>query len=320
MTIERAAVRISRKPWGSTDLLPWSTVSTNEGAIGELWFQRANAEARDPLLLLKLLFTTAPLSIQVHPDDAFARSIGLENGKTEAWYILAAQPGAQVGVGLTCPVSSADLRTAIVDGSIGEMMEWRSVRESDVIFIAAGTIHTIGAGIVLAEIQQRSDTTFRLFDYGRQRELHMENAIAAAQARPSQYQSPPRVLNEARTALIISSHFVLEHIGLPPNSIWRLDAKRETWMLVLEGHVKIGLTIASVGDAIFMEADRAEVEVGFRGMRGLLTYIGPDPDQDLLIERSNRAANPGCLPGPSLQIAIQKMSSERQRGRERDSI
>src|SRR5688572_17333862 len=100
MTIERADVKVIRKPWGSTDLQPWSNIHDDDGAIGELWFERPGAGAPPPALLLKLLFTTQPLSIQVHPDDSFARSIGLDRGKTEAWCVLAATDNAEVAVGL----------------------------------------------------------------------------------------------------------------------------------------------------------------------------------------------------------------------------
>jgi hypothetical protein len=86
MAIEHACMRVVRKPWGNTDLRPWSEIRHDGGAIGELWFQRPDMNAPDPALLLKLLFTKEPLSIQVHPDDAFAQSIGLGHGKTEAWY------------------------------------------------------------------------------------------------------------------------------------------------------------------------------------------------------------------------------------------
>jgi mannose-6-phosphate isomerase len=315
MTIEHATARMNCKPWGSRDLLPWSTTSANEGAIGELWFQREGVGVPDSVLLLKILFTTEPLSIQVHPDDDFARSIGLKNGKTEAWYILSANPGAQVAVGLKYPISSAELRTAIADGSIAELVQWRSARKGDVIFVPAGTIHTIGAGIVLAEVQQRSDATFRLFDYERQRELHTENAIAASYARPAPYQSPPTKINEGRTALIVSSHFVLEKIDCLPNSSWTLDVKRETWILVLRGRAQIGITNASLGDAIFMEADRAEMEVGSEGMQGLVTYPGPDPEPGLLTEATNSAGNSGSSRAPSLQVATPEMLLDTQEAR-----
>ena len=99
MAIEHASVQAVRKPWGVADLNPWSRIDGSEGAIGELWFQRVDKDAPSAALLLKLLFTSEPLSIQVHPDDEFARSIGLPNGKTEAWYVLAATPDARVAVG-----------------------------------------------------------------------------------------------------------------------------------------------------------------------------------------------------------------------------
>ena len=155
-----------------------------------------------PALLLKLLFTSEPLSIQVHPDDAFARSIGLPNGKTEAWYILAALPDARVAVGLKRHLTPQELRASIKDGSIAGLTQWRPVVKGDIIFVPAGTIHAIGAGIVLAEIQQRSDATFRLYDYGRQRELHEDNAVAASDAgpvqRPIQPKTPHRRANGPR--------------------------------------------------------------------------------------------------------------------------
>jgi mannose-6-phosphate isomerase len=282
MAIEHAAVQVVRKPWGVADLQPWSGIDGSGEAIGELWFQRAEQNAAIPALLLKLLFTSAALSIQVHPDDAFARSIGLPNGKTEAWYILSATPDAKVAVGLKRHLTPQELHASIKDGSIAGVTQWRPAVKGDIILIPAGTIHAIGAGIVLAEIQQRSDATFRLYDYGRQRELHEDNAVAVSDAGPVQAQSGPRRLTAERTALIASPHFVLERIDLPANSNWVLKADRETWILVIEGHARIGLTNATVGDAIFVEADRAAIEVGPNGISGLIAYPGPDPINSLL--------------------------------------
>jgi mannose-6-phosphate isomerase len=139
LTIEHAIVRTKPKPWGSLDLRPWSLASTSDGPIGELWFERPGLAAPRTTLLLKMLFTTEPLSIQVHPDDAFARSIGLANGKTEAWYIVSAIPGAGVAVGLNHPRSAAELRTAITDGSIADIVDWQPVHPGDVVFIPAAT-------------------------------------------------------------------------------------------------------------------------------------------------------------------------------------
>lgn len=152
MAIEHASVLVARKPWGVADLRPWSSIDVSGDPVGELWFQRADKNASVPALLLKLLFTREPLSIQVHPDDEFARSIGLPNGKTEAWYILVAIPGARVALGLKRHLTPQELRAAISDSSIAGLTQWRPVSKGDIIFVPAGTIHAIGAGIVLAEI------------------------------------------------------------------------------------------------------------------------------------------------------------------------
>jgi mannose-6-phosphate isomerase len=284
MTIEHASVQVARKPWGVDDLHPWSSIDVSGDPVGELWFERADKDAPIPTLLLKLLFTSEPLSIQVHPGDEFARSIGLANGKTEAWYVLAANPGAQVALGLKRHLTPPELRAAIRDGSIAGLTQWRAVAKGDTIFVPAGTIHAIGAGIVLAEIQQRSDTTFRLFDYGRQRELHEESAVAVSDAGPVQAQPDSRHLTTARTALIASPHFVIERIDLQANSSWTLIADQETWILVIEGRARIGLISASVGDAVFAQADRPGIEVGPDGMSCLIAYQGPNPTMSLLQE------------------------------------
>jgi mannose-6-phosphate isomerase len=282
MAIEHAAVQVVRKPWGVADLHPWSSIEGSGDRVGELWFERTDRSAQVPALLLKLLFTSEPLSIQVHPDDAFARTVGLPNGKTEAWYILSATPDARIGVGLKRHLAPGELRTAIKNGSIASLVDWRSVKKGDVIFIPAGTIHAIGAGIVLAEIQQHSDATFRLFDYGRTRELHEDSAVAVSDAGPLQTQAGARRLTAVRTALVASPHFVLERIDLPANSSWALNATRETWVLVIEGQARVGRTSLKVGDAVFAEADRAGIDVGPDGMSALLAYPGPDPVVALL--------------------------------------
>ena len=296
MTVEHTCQRAERKPWGSTDLRPWSNIH-HDGAIGELWFQRADTTTPPPALLLKLLFTTEPLSIQVHPDDAFARSIGLPHGKSEAWYILSATPDARIAVGLKRYVTAPQLRAAIADGSISELVQWRRAVKNDVVFVPAGTIHAIGGGLVLVEIQQRSDATFRLFDYGRQRELHVDNAVAAARAGPVERQSGPRRLTTARTLLVASPHFVLERVELAPESIWELRAKPETWALVVEGHARIGQINAVAGEAIFLEDVCARIEVGADGLTGLLAYPTAEPTPGLLHRLAGpRAGSPDCQP------------------------
>ncbi len=293
MTIEHARIEIVDKPWGSNDLRPWSILHHDGSAIGELWFERAAKAAPPPALLLKMLFTEAPLSIQVHPDDDFARSIGLDHGKTEAWVILATKPGAEIAIGLKRRVSAPQLSAAIADGTIADLVQWRQVSQGDVIFVPAGTIHAIGAGLVIAEIQQRSDATFRLFDFGRHRELHAQSAVEAANARPDHSQTAPKRLTDERTLLTANPHFVLERIDLLPGSRWELEAEYETWFLVLAGNGKIGATGASCGEAVFLQQDCAQVTVGPEGLKGLLAYAASRSDPDLL-----RASKHGTISWP----------------------
>jgi mannose-6-phosphate isomerase len=292
MPTELATVQVVHKPWGVRDLQPWSSLDGSTDAIGELWFERADKHAHAPALLLKLLFTSEPLSIQVHPDDTFARAMGMPNGKSEAWYILSAGPDARIGVGLKHQVTLQQLRASIQDGSITELVDWRSVAKDDVIYIPAGTIHSIGAGIVLAEIQQRSDTTFRLFDFGRQRELDEDNGVAVAHPWPLRAPCNPTRLTAARTSLIASQHFVLERVELPEGSSWALLAEAETWILVLGGHAAIGLSAASIGQAIFVRGGRTSIEVGSSGLIALIAYPASYPIDSLLQPLGEHSASP----------------------------
>ena len=292
MPTELAAVRVVRKPWGVRDLQPWSSLDGSSDAIGELWFERAGEPADTPALLLKLLFTSEPLSIQVHPDDTFARAMGMPNGKSEAWYILSAEPDARIGVGLKHQVTLEELRASIQNGSITELVDWRPVAKGDVIYIPAGTIHAIGAGIVLAEIQQRSDTTFRLFDFGRQRALDQDNGIAVAHPWPLPARCEPTRLTTARTVLVASRYFVLERVKLLAGSSWALLAEAETWILVLGGHAAIGLSAASIGQAIFVNGGRTSIEVGADGLMALIAYPSSYPIDLLLQALGEHPASP----------------------------
>ena len=292
MPTEHAAIRVVHKPWGLGDLQPWSNIDGSGDAVGELWFERADKDAPAPTLLLKLLFTSEPLSIQVHPDDTFARAMGMPNGKSEAWYILSAQPGAQIGVGLKHQVTPQQLRASIQNGSIAELVHWRAVAKGDVVYIPAGTIHAIGAGIVLAEIQQRSDATFRLFDYGRQRELHENDAVAVAHPCPLRTPCNPTRLTTERMVLVASKHFVLERIELSERSSWALLAEPETWMLVLDGHAAIGLAAASIGEAVFIGGGRTSIEVGNSGLSALIAYPASRPVDALLQGLGEQPGNP----------------------------
>jgi mannose-6-phosphate isomerase len=304
MPIERASVLVIHKPWGVRDLRPLSSIDGSGDAVGELWFERAGNDAPIPALLLKLLFTSQPLSIQVHPDDTFARAMGLPNGKSEAWYIISAEPGARIGVGLKHRITPQELRTSIRDGSIVELVQWRPVAKGDVIYIPAGTIHAIGAGVVLAEIQQRSDTTFRLFDYGRQRELHEDDGVAVANAWPLRPPLDPTRLSAERTLLVASRHFVLERLDLPAGSSWALLPEPETWVLVLDGHAAVGLTAVSAGQAIFAGGGRSSIEVGANGLTALVAYPATAPVASLL----QGLGEPSTDPVPQTAIAVSQLA------------
>ncbi len=281
MAVEMAHLQAVPKPWGSRDLRPWSATDHHDVAIGEIWLQRYDS-ALEPALLLKLLFTCEALSIQVHPDDAAAHAMGLARGKTEAWYVLAAEPGAMVALGLQSSLSQEQLRAAIEDGSIAERMSWRSAAAGDVIFVPAGTIHAIGPGLVLAEIQQRSDTTFRLFDHGRKRELHIELGIAAAHAGPAAKQVAARCLSDARTLLLVTSFFILERFELPPESLWELRAPAETWLLVIAGEGRVGPWRTRIGEGCFVETETVRLAAGRTGLTCLVAYDAALPNRDLL--------------------------------------
>jgi mannose-6-phosphate isomerase len=282
LAIEHARAHAVPKPWGIVDLRPWSNARHDGCAIGEIWYERPGREAANSSLLLKLLFTSQPLSIQVHPDDAYARSIGLQNGKTEAWYVLSAAPEAKVALGLKRRLTPQQLRDAGEQGSIADLVVWHPVSQGDSIFVPAGTIHAIGAGLVIAEIQQRSDATFRLFDHGRQRELHIENAIAVSDTGPAKFQVIPTRLTDTRTLLIANAHFAFERIDLEPNSDWCLETKQETWLLVVEGSARAGSFDVAKGDTVFAQADRVHIHVGTIGMVCLMAYTGGGLVPDLL--------------------------------------
>lgn len=306
MTFEHADVRTSSKPWGSHDLRPWNRSGNSETAIGELSFDRGETQAPDPALLLKLLFTKQKLSIQVHPDDAFAQTMGMANGKTEAWYVLSAEDGAEVAIGLKRTLTQQELRGAIADGSIADLVKWQPAEVGDVFFIPAGTIHAIGAGLVIAEIQQRSDTTFRLFDHGRSRELHIDQAVEVADLEPAKTDTMPMHLTVERMKLVSCAFFILERIDLPPDANWELQAPRETWGLVTAGGATIGSMRAGVGDAFFAEADRAVIKVGRNGLTILLAYADSAPQPGLLRDLDDRK------PGPAIHDLVQVGASSRK--------
>jgi mannose-6-phosphate isomerase len=221
MKLER---RYVEKPWGRTQLPPMFDAPAGK-RIGEVWFTGAGEQP----LLVKYLFTSERLSIQVHPDDEQARARGLPCGKSECWTILEAVPGATLGLGLKREVSADELRAAALDGTIEELMDWRAVREGDFFMVPAGTIHAVGAGISLLEFQQNSDVTYRLYDYGRPRELHLDDGVAVARRDPYPETLAQHLEPSDRRTLVDGPQFTLVQ-----NDRDALE-DRQRWVIPLDG-------------------------------------------------------------------------------------
>jgi mannose-6-phosphate isomerase len=200
------------RPWGTLDLSAIYPNHKFNEKIGEAWLTGDNgvvangplakrsladlsrefgselvgSAARDPQrfpLLMKFLFPEEKLSVQVHPDDATAQRFGEPWGKTECWYVAHAKPGSQVALGLKPGVTVAQFEQSIHDQRAEELLNWINIYQGEMIYVAAGTVHTLGPGSVIVETQQQSDTTYRLYDYGRPRPLNLERGLASIKER-----------------------------------------------------------------------------------------------------------------------------------------
>ena len=205
----RLATRMVEKVWGC-DHLPAPFRAPSNARIGEIWFE---PPPELPQLLVKYLFTSEKLSVQVHPGDADA--LPGEEGKEECWLVLDAEPGASLAIGFREQVTSERIEAAARDGSIEDLLEWHEARAGDVFYLPAGTVHAIGPGLALVEVQQASDTTFRLYDYGRPRELHLDRAMAVARGEPYSAEHRGSVAERGET-LINGPCFRLDRaVGMP---------------------------------------------------------------------------------------------------------
>jgi mannose-6-phosphate isomerase len=233
------------RPWGTHDLSPIYPNRQFEEKIGEAWltgddckvangpfsgqtlaevsekYQRelvgeAARDARRFPLLLKFLFPHEKLSVQVHPDDEQARRVGQPWGKTECWYVAHAKAGSQIALGLKPGVTVAQLEVAIHEKRAEEVLNWLKVYSGDMIYVAGGTVHTLGPGSVIVETQQQSDTTYRLYDYGRPRELHLKEGLAAVKLKVASGKvvrpAPARIpgSENRRAALVAAPYFIVD--------------------------------------------------------------------------------------------------------------
>lgn len=251
------------KPWG-VDRLPPPFDDKTDGRIGEIWFR---PPASNPLLV-KYIFTSERLSIQVHPDDHQAQARGLPAGKEECWYILGAEPGAVLGIGTSRALSERELSDTARSGEIEALMEWQPVRAGMFFHIPPGTVHAIGAGVSLVEIQQNVDVTYRLYDYGRPRELHLADGAAVAKAAPMS-RDLCREVDSAKSALLLDSrHLVIAH--LTDKDLTPLAGAKDGAMIVpLGGTIAADGVTAKAGECLWVEdVASIEPEAGARFLSG----------------------------------------------------
>jgi mannose-6-phosphate isomerase len=260
MTPFRVEPRFVGRVWGWKDLRPWYDEIAQAEPIGEVWLTGDDCQAAtgphsgktlgeifrelpqamlgqdapsgDSPLLIKVIFAREKLSVQVHPDDRLAHKYGQPRGKTECWYALAAEAGAQVAAGLKPGVTMDEVKAGIEGGTLERSLRMLPVHAGDMIYVDAGTVHAIWPGSVLLETQQNCDLTYRMYDYGRGRELHIEKSLEAARLKTKAGKVAPRVM-EDRTILVNCPYFTVERIPV--------EVSRSSTSLRREDESKAGL-------------------------------------------------------------------------------
>jgi mannose-6-phosphate isomerase len=283
------------RPWGTLDLSPIYPNHKFDEKIGEAWlsgddckvasgplkgktlsqlseqYQRelvgdAARDAKRFPLLVKFLFPHEKLSVQVHPDDERAQRVGQPWGKTECWYIAHAKPGAQIGLGLKAGVTAQQLERDIHEKRAEEALNWINVYAGDMIYLAGGTVHTLGPGSVVVETQQQSDTTYRLYDYGRPRELHLKDGLAAVKenaksgkvVRPAPVNMPGS--SNRHSALVSAPYFVVDMFeAKEPLSLKTSDSSGRSSVQILTAVEGCGVIEAPGLDAVTLAKGDAVV-------------------------------------------------------------
>lgn len=231
------SIQSVEKPWGVLDL-PSPFQSRCTDPIGEIWFEPPRSL---PDILIKYIFTSEKLSVQVHPSDSDTQALGLgRRGKEECWLITSAEPGASLAIGFKEALDVDEVRTAALDGSIEELLVWHPVEAGDFFYIPAGTVHAIGAGVSLIEVQQTSDITYRLYDYGRPRELHLDEAIAVAKLEPYEPRYRKRLAPHGSQILVEGPHFELRLVDGALGADAAINAGQSFLVLPLEGSISVG--------------------------------------------------------------------------------
>jgi mannose-6-phosphate isomerase len=292
------------RPWGTTDLAPiypnhhfaerigesWLTGDACKVATGplkgsslaelssrfgrELVGEAARDAKRFPLLL-KFLFPAEKLSVQVHPDDALARATGQPWGKTECWYVAHAKPGAQIGLGLKPGTTRAQFEASIHENRAEDLLNWISVHQGEMIYVAGGTVHALGPGSVIVETQQQSDTTYRLYDYGRPRELHLKEGLAAVKENATSgkvIRPAPQTMNgtNRHSSLVEAPYFVVDMFELKaPHQFHTQNGSQKTSVQIMVAVEGCGIVEApgmeavtfAKGDAVVVPASLGEFRI-----------------------------------------------------------
>ncbi len=227
---------VQERIWGVTELPAWYAQPEAGKRIGEVWLTAESCVAADGPwqgkslaemaklrpdamggaefpLLIKVLLPREKLSVQVHPNDAEAQAMGLPRGKSECWYVLSAEPGAAVALGFREEVSKEQVRAAITNGTLEDKLNNLPVKAGDMVYVDAGTVHAIGPGMVVLETQQYSDVTYRLYDYGRPRELHVDAGLAVSKTKTAAGLVPP-VTMQSFVRLVASPYFVVDRFTM----------------------------------------------------------------------------------------------------------
>jgi mannose-6-phosphate isomerase len=284
MSAIRLLPRRVHKVWGRRDIPEvFGAVEADEEPVGEVWFEHPSGA--DAELLVKYLFTSERLSIQAHPDNGSARAAGQVRGKDEAWLVLSAEPDARIALGTKSPLSPAELRQAALDGRIVELVDWRPVQPGELIYSPAGTIHAIGAGLSVIEIQQNCDITYRLYDYGRPRELHLDQGVAAAMPVPFVDAAAAVEFSPGRTIECSGNAFVVERWGGIGEARVRPDPQRPLLLVPLTSGGMLDGRRLEPGSVYLLE-DEAQLGLAADGEL-LATYPGAAVVTKLL-EQSSR--------------------------------
>ncbi len=261
---------VSTHPDGLTTLSTGQTLADylNEDIKKHLGTQFSNNETLP--VLVKFIDAKKDLSIQVHPDDAYAHRHEHDNGKTEMWIILEAEPDATLYYGLNQSLTQSSFKAAIENSTLLESLNCVPVHPGDIIFVPAGTLHAIGAGIVVLEIQQSSNSTYRVYDFDRKdadgnlRELHIDKAIDVSNLNPSvidftpQYE-PEETAYGKHTVLRACEYFTVESFEVEHSGTLHLSGNTYNALVCIEGKLTLAddqqtLDLAK-GNSVFIDAE-----------------------------------------------------------------